>query len=115
MPHATAPVDLQTMRETASLLLDPDAETPSPERLEILHLTLTGMIHVAIPEIEVASGKLPKDDIPRACALACIGEARMRLRLPPGETFEKQLALTTKLARAVRALADHCQTLGCAS
>lgn len=115
MPHATAPVDLQTMRETASLLLDPNAKTLPPERLEILHLALTGMAHVAIPEIEAASGRLPKDDIPRACALACVGEARMRLRLPSGETFEKQLVLTRKLARAVRALADHCQALGCAS
>ena len=115
MPHATAPVDLQTMRETAALLLAPDAEPPSPEELKKLHQMLDGMAHVAIPEIEVASGRLPKDDIPRACALACVGEARMRLRLPPGETFERQLSLTTKLARSVRALADHCQTLGCAS
>ncbi|MFJ4274029.1 DUF6415 family natural product biosynthesis protein [Streptomyces coelicoflavus] len=115
MPHATAPVDLQTMRETAALLLAPDAEPPSREELKRLHQMLGGMAHVAISEIEGASVRLPKDDIPRACALACVGEARMRLRLPPGETFEHQLSLTTKLARSVRAPADHCRALGCAS
>lgn len=40
---------------------------------------------VAIPEVEAAAFRLGKDDIPRACALACVGEARMRLRLEPGE------------------------------
>ncbi|WP_217166722.1 DUF6415 family natural product biosynthesis protein [Streptomyces sp. AC512_CC834] len=115
MPHATAPVDLKTMRETASLLLAPDADRPAPEELEKLFLMLSGMIHVAVPEVETAAGRLSKDDVPRACALACIGEARMRLRLPSGETFEQQMSLTTKLARSVRALADHCQALGCAS
>ncbi|MEU9215378.1 DUF6415 family natural product biosynthesis protein [Streptomyces sp. NPDC048376] len=103
------------MRETASLLLAPEADEPAPGELETLRQALTGMMHVAIPEIEAAAGRLPENDVPRACALACIGEARMRLRLPPGETFERQLVLTKKLARSVRALADHCQTLDCAS
>ncbi|MFD8450539.1 DUF6415 family natural product biosynthesis protein [Streptomyces coelicoflavus] len=115
MPHATAPVDLKTMRETASLLLAPDADKPDPGELEKLRRALTGMAYIAVPEIEAAAGKLPKDDVPRACALACVGEARMRLRAEPGETFEQRLAIAKKLARLVRALADHCQTLGCAS
>ncbi|MEU1302777.1 DUF6415 family natural product biosynthesis protein [Streptomyces shenzhenensis] len=115
MAHATAPVDLKTMRETASLLLAPEADSPDPGELEKLRRALTGMMQVIIPEIEAAARRLPKDDVPRACALACIGEAQIRLRMEPGETFEQRLVLTTKLARSVRALADHCQTLGCAS
>ncbi|MEU8531606.1 DUF6415 family natural product biosynthesis protein [Streptomyces parvulus] len=103
------------MRETATLLLASDAEVPSPERLENLRQALAGMMREAIPEIEAAAGRLPKDDIPRACALACVGEARMRLRLDAGDGFEQRLARAVKLARSVRALADHCQTLGCAS
>lgn len=115
MAHATAPVDLKTMRETASLLLAPDADRLDLGQLDTLRLTLAGMMRVVIPEIEAAAGKLPQDDVPRACALACVGEAQIRLRMEPGETFEQRLARTTKLARSVRALADHCQTLGCAS
>ncbi|MEV5805834.1 DUF6415 family natural product biosynthesis protein [Streptomyces parvulus] len=115
MPHATAPVDLQKMRETATLLLAPDAEVPSSEGLETLRRTLAGMMREAIPEVEATAGRRPQDDVLRACALACVGEARMRLRLVVGDGFEQRLAHAVKLARSVRALADHCQTLGCAS
>lgn len=113
MPHATAPVDPKTMRETATLLLAPDATEPAPDELETLLLTLRGMIENAMPEIEAAAARLPVDDAPRACALACVGEARMRLRLS-GETFDQRHIVAKKYARTVRALADHYQHLSCA-
>lgn len=107
------PVDLQTMRETATRLLSEDAELPSTQELETLTLLLRGMIMLAIPEIEKATGKLPEDDVPRACALACVGEARMRLRLEPSNgTFPAGVAHAQRLARSVRALADHYVNLG---
>ena len=62
------PLDVPTMRETAARLLDEDAELPSLEEVETLTLLLRGRIMVAIPEIEAAAGKLPEDDVPRACA-----------------------------------------------
>jgi hypothetical protein len=107
------PLDVPTMRETAARLLAEDAELPSLEELETLTLLLRGMIMVAIPEVETAAGKLPEDDVPRACALACIGEARMRLRLEPSnQTLPACVAHAQRLARSVRALADHYATLG---
>lgn len=114
MPHATARVDPKKMRETATLLLAPDAEKPSPEELVTLLLTLREMIEVAIPEIETFAARLPVDDVPRACALACVGEARMRLRLS-GETFDQRHIVAQKLAVTVRSLSDHCRALGRAS
>lgn len=107
------PIDVQTMRETATRLLSEDAELPSTEELETLTLLLRGMVMLAIPEIEKATGKLPEDDVPRACALACVGEARMRLRLEPSNhTLPAGVAHAQRLARSVRALADHYVNLG---
>ncbi|MEV5082360.1 DUF6415 family natural product biosynthesis protein [Streptomyces sp. NPDC056159] len=115
-PAATAeaehlPPDLATMRATARRLLADDAEPPSPEELETLTLTLRGHMMVAIPAVEIAASRLPEDDVPRACALACIGEARMRLRLEPGRTLPAGMAHAQRLARSVNALADHCENL----
>ncbi|MEU9285016.1 DUF6415 family natural product biosynthesis protein [Streptomyces sp. NPDC048275] len=112
-PEPTTLIDVQTMRETAARLLAEDAELPSPEELENLTLLLRGMIMVSIPEVETAAGKLPEDDVPRACALACIGEARMRLRLETSNgTFPAAVAHAQRLARSVRALTDHYVNLG---
>ncbi|MEV7885898.1 DUF6415 family natural product biosynthesis protein [Streptomyces sp. NPDC002817] len=115
MTSTSAPIDVQTMHETAARLLSEDAELPSLEELETTTLLLRGMIMVAIPDVETAAGKLPEDAIPRACALACIGEARMRLRLEPSNgTLPAGIAHAQRLARSVRALADHHVNLGCA-
>jgi hypothetical protein len=101
------------MRDTVARLLAEDAELPSLEELENLTLLLRGMITVSIPEVETAAGKLPEDDVPRACALACIGEARMRLRLEPSNgTFPAAVAHVQRLARSVGALTDHYVNLG---
>lgn len=109
------PLDVPTMRETAARLLSEDAELPSLEELETTTLLLRGMIMVAIPEVETAAGKLPEDDVPRACALACVGEAQMRLRLEPSNgTLPACVAHAQRLARSVRALTDHYVNLGCA-
>jgi hypothetical protein len=94
------------MRATARRLLAEGAEPPMPEELDTLALTLHGMIMLAIPEVEAAAGRLPEDDIPRACALACIGEARMRLGLEPGRTLPAGIAHAQRLARSINALCD---------
>lgn len=108
----TLPMDIETMRDSARRLLADDAEMPSPEELEILTLRLRGHMMLAIPEVEIAAGHLPKDDIPRYCALACVGEARMRLNLEPGRTLPAGIAHAQRLARSVNALCDHVVNLG---
>lgn len=107
-----APVDLETMRATARRLLAETAEPPMPDELATLTLQLRGHIMLTIPEVEAAAGRLPKDDIPRACALACIGEARIRLGLEPGRTLPAGIAHAQRLARSVAALCDHYENLG---
>ncbi|MER5397568.1 DUF6415 family natural product biosynthesis protein [Streptomyces sp. NPDC002599] len=101
------PLDLETMRNTARRLLAEDAELPTSEELETLTLTLRGHMMLLVPEVEIAAGRLPEDDVPRACALACIGEARMRLGTEPGPTLPAAVAHAQRLARSVNALCDH--------
>ncbi|MEU7384943.1 DUF6415 family natural product biosynthesis protein [Streptomyces sp. NPDC042207] len=122
MQHATArpaataeadqpPPDLATMRATVRRLLADDAEPPSPDDLDTLMLRLRGHIMVLIPVVESAASRMPKDDVPRACAQACIGEARMRLGLEPGRGLPAGIAHAQRLARSVNALADHLDNL----
>lgn len=103
------PPDVETMRATARRLLADGAEPPGPEELETLTLLLRGQLMVAIPVVEGVAGRLPEGDALRACALACVGEARMRLRREPGRTLPAGIAHAQRLARSVDALADHCE------
>ncbi|MGX1219201.1 hypothetical protein RKD42_000460 [Streptomyces ambofaciens] len=114
-PSASSPSPLDTaaMRATSRLLLAEDAEPPSPQDLETLTLRLRGYMMLAIPVVESAALTWPEGDVPRACALACIGEARMRLRLEPRNcTLPAGIRHAQRLARSVNALCDHYQTVG---
>ncbi|MDX3570814.1 DUF6415 family natural product biosynthesis protein [Streptomyces sp. ID05-47C] len=106
-----SPPDIATMRATVRRLLAADAEPPAPAELPTLALLLRGHINVLVPAVAVAARRLPKDDVPRACAMACLGEARMRLRLGDGDTDTVRAAVAVRLARSVNALADHYETL----
>lgn len=107
------PLDTAAMRTTARRLLAEDAEPPSPQDLDTLTLRLRGYMMLAIPVVETAALTWPEDDVPRACALACIGEARMRLRLEPRNgSLPAGIAHAARLARSVNALCDHYQTVG---
>lgn len=103
----TAPLDLQTMRACAGRLLAQDGEAPPPEALETLTLQLRGHIMLAIPEVETAALALSEDLVPRACALFCIGEARLRLRAEIGRSPTARIAHAQRLARSVHSLCDH--------
>ncbi|MFF4828240.1 DUF6415 family natural product biosynthesis protein [Streptomyces sp. NPDC001312] len=122
MPHRTVrsaapaerdqpPPDIATMRATAGRLLADGPEPPMADVLQTLALMLRGHMNVLIPAVEMAARNLPKDDVPRACAMACVGEARMRLRLGEGDNGAVRLTVAVKLARSVNALVDHYETL----
>ncbi|MFF7752650.1 DUF6415 family natural product biosynthesis protein [Streptomyces sp. NPDC007971] len=112
----TGPVDIATMRETAALLLGPDdgPETPPPALKELgtLTATLRGHLELLIPEVAAKAGRLPKNSVPRYCALACVGEATRKARVGDGCTSPVRVAVARKLARSVKALCDHYEKLG---
>ncbi|MGW0764650.1 DUF6415 family natural product biosynthesis protein [Streptomyces sp. NPDC002676] len=106
------PPDIATMRATARRLLAEDAKPIGPGELETLQLTLRGHLQLLIPVIEAMTLTLPKGDVPQACALAGVGEARMRLRLGVGDNGPVRMSVAMKLARSVNALCDHYENLG---
>jgi hypothetical protein len=98
------PLDIDGMRETMARLLGSQAETPAGEELATLTALLRGHMELLIPEVEQAAAKLPHDDVPRYCALACIGEARLKLRARPVPDEYGALAHARRLARVLGAL-----------
>lgn len=103
------PPDIEEMRASARLLLAENAVQPALAELDTLTLTLRGHMELLAPEVEATAERLPKDDIPRYCALACVGEARGKLRAGPGPTGD--VVYAHKLARSLNALCDHWENL----
>ncbi|MCX4912784.1 DUF6415 family natural product biosynthesis protein [Streptomyces sp. NBC_00687] len=99
------------MREATARLLRDDAELPTFEEMETLTLQLRGHMMLLIPEVETAAERQPKDDIPRFCALACIGEARAKLSLRAGLGLPAGIAHAKRLSRSLNALCDHYESL----
>ncbi|MFC9684698.1 DUF6415 family natural product biosynthesis protein [Streptomyces sp. NPDC056948] len=104
---AAPPLDLETMRACADRFRATDTEVPPQDRLETLTLQLHGHLTLAVPEVETAALALPEESVARACALFCVGEARLRLSVQPGRSLSAQVAHTQRLARSVRTLCDH--------
>lgn len=106
--------DIPTMRESVAIALTGirNASAVSGDQLDTLVLTLRGHIEILLPEVEALAGRHPKDDIPARVAIACAGEARMKLRLGIGQSTALKVSLVWKLARSVRALCDHFENLG---
>ncbi|MGY5099452.1 DUF6415 family natural product biosynthesis protein [Streptomyces sp. 900105245] len=107
----TRPVDIRTMRKTVDLLLPPDVP-PASDTLETLVARMRGQLQLVIPEVVAVAVALPKDDVPRYCALACAREARGRLeRMAPGPARHDQLVYARRLARSLSALCDYFEAL----
>jgi hypothetical protein len=108
------PPDIAAMRQTAQILLDPDALAlpPSAGELATLTTTMRGHLEVLIPGVERAARRLDEDSIPRYCALACVGEARGKLRAEPSPGLDGALRHAQRLARVLNALCDHYEKTG---
>ncbi|MFF3413010.1 DUF6415 family natural product biosynthesis protein [Streptomyces sp. NPDC002742] len=101
------PPDIALMRSSVRRFLAEDSLPPSAHELETLTLRLRGHMHLLIPEVEQMIAGLPKDDIPRYCALACIGEARRKLNISAQPGISSGIAHARRLARSLNALCDH--------
>lgn len=101
-PAEQDPADIETMRATIARALTP--ENPAEETREVLAL-LHGEIALMLPELEAGIARLPKNDGARYCALACVGEARMKLRASSAPVEDD--ARARSLARTLAALCDH--------
>ncbi|MFK4099373.1 DUF6415 family natural product biosynthesis protein [Streptomyces sp. NPDC019531] len=113
--QSRTPPDIETMREVVDRLLAPDAVPealpPTADELDTLTRQLRGHLELLLPEVEETAKRLPRQSIPRYCALACAGEARERLRAEPTRRFGGPAGHARRLARTLNALCDHWETL----
>lgn len=102
------------MRETVRILLDPDvvALAPADGELGMLTRTVRGHLELLIPVVERAAGKLARESVHRYCSLACVGEARGKLRTEPSQRVDGEITHARRLARVLRALCDHYEKIG---
>ncbi|MFF7754361.1 DUF6415 family natural product biosynthesis protein [Streptomyces sp. NPDC007971] len=104
------------MRATTARLLGPDdgpdVLPPAADELATLVSTVRGHLQLLIPEVDMAARKRSADDVPRYCALACIGEAEGKLRATARPGYGGAVAYARRLARVLGALCDHYETLG---
>ncbi|MER6076143.1 DUF6415 family natural product biosynthesis protein [Streptomyces sp. NPDC001817] len=111
----TGLVDIETMRETAALLLGPDdgpdALPPAVAELDTLAAMLRGHLALLIPEVEAKARRLPKESARRYRAVACVDEANRKLRVGEGCTPAVRVAVARKLARSLNALCHHYELL----
>lgn len=105
------PPDIPGMRATVARLLGPEVLQPAADEVPTLISTLRGHLQLVIPEVEAITDRLPKDDIPRYCARACIGEARGKLAAHHRADYAGSVAYARRLARVLNALCDHYETL----
>lgn len=109
------PPDIEEMRTSTGLLLGPDGAPvvvpPGADELSTLTKALRGHLELLGPEVARAAGKLDRESIPRYCAIACVGEARGKLRAKPGPGLGGDVAYARRLARVLNALCDHWETL----
>ncbi|MFI5976985.1 DUF6415 family natural product biosynthesis protein [Streptomyces sp. NPDC051452] len=110
-----SPVDVRTMRETARLLLGPDAAPdglpPSAGELEVLALALRGHLALLIPEVEQAAERVGRGSVAGYGALSCAWEARSRLEAQPGRRYGGAVGHARRLARVLNLLCDQYESL----
>ncbi|MFJ4682072.1 DUF6415 family natural product biosynthesis protein [Streptomyces sp. NPDC088789] len=103
-------LDVPAMRETAREVLD-GAEPVTEDRLDLVTSRLRGHLMMAVPAVLDAATTYPEGDIPAACALVGVEDARLRLDKEPAATRAAGIAHAQLLARSVMALCDHYQSL----
>ncbi|MEU0787773.1 DUF6415 family natural product biosynthesis protein [Streptomyces sp. NPDC006173] len=104
-------VDVLVMRQTIARVLPPAEELPPGLDIDSVIGAIRGHMELIVPEIESKALALDKNDIPRFCALACVGEAHGKLRARAGHGAHAALVFARKLARSLAALCDHYETL----
>lgn len=105
-------VDTDTMRSSIALLLPHETvQPPAGEQLATLTSALRGHMELIVAEVEQLAAQLPADDVPRYCALACVGEARAKLSAQAAPGAHGAVAYARRLARTLSALCDHYEAL----
>ncbi|MFE2355411.1 MULTISPECIES: DUF6415 family natural product biosynthesis protein [Streptomyces] len=111
----SAPVDLEAMRKSVRAVLLPDGGSPIELEAEDAAMAvieeLRSHLERLIPDVESRADKA-SGSIARYCTLACVGEARGKLRAQPLPRPGGPLGYARRLARVLTALCDHHERMG---
>ncbi len=105
------PLDIETMRATARALLTQDATLPRHDDLQTALLLLRGHLALIVPETEALARSLPDEHTARSPALATVAHTRVHLDTSPGHGLVSATEHAKSLARDLRDLCDHYETL----
>lgn len=105
------PVAIETMRTAADKLLADNASFPRYDDLADTTDRLRGHLLLLLPLVEDAARELPGQNATKDCVLATVDNARIRLTAGPGPGLVSATQLARSLARELRALCDHYETL----
>jgi hypothetical protein len=107
---ANGPLDVKGMRAAAEDLLGEDT-LPRWDDLQEKAVLLRGHLMVLVPAVEDLAAQQPKDDVPAHVARIGLDEARRRMDEIEGIGLASEFKRVQRLARSVRALCDHYETL----
>ncbi|MGW6292779.1 DUF6415 family natural product biosynthesis protein [Streptomyces sp. NPDC055058] len=99
-----------SMRSNAAWFLD-QVTLPRHGLVALFARDFTRNLGELMPCIEQLAARCADDDVPAQVALAGVGEARRRLTEPEAAGLRGEVARVKRLARSVRALCDHYDTL----
>jgi hypothetical protein len=105
------PVAIETMRTAADKLLADNASFPRYDDLADTTDRLRAHLLLLLPLVEDAAGALPSGNTTKACVLATLENTRVRLMASPGPGLVSATQLARSLARELRALCGHYETL----
>lgn len=109
---AALPVDIPAMRETAQIMLSPDAVAPPAEELATLTTMMRGHLQLLAPEVEQAARRLRPGSAPRYTALEWVWQAQSRLEAEPTARTGGAAGHARHLARTLDGLCDQYEKLG---
>jgi uncharacterized protein DUF6415 len=104
-------VDIKTMRATAAESLAVEGPLPRFDELASWADQLRKHLRELIPAVECAARALPDEDAEKAEALAAVTHAHVRLVASPGPGLRSATQHARSLARELRALCDHYESL----
>lgn len=99
-----------SMRSNAARFLD-QVTLPRHGLVARFARDFTDCLHALMPCVEQLAALRGADDVPAQVALVGVGEARRRLTEPGGRRLSGEVARVRRLARSVRCLCDHYDTL----